>query len=470
MNDNNVERGFNMELEVINYLKENRERHLEELKQFLAIPSISSLSEHHDDTVKAAEWVKDELVKIGIEKAEIMETGGKPVVYGELISNEQAPTVLIYGHYDVQPVDPIELWETDPFTATIRDNKLYARGATDDKGQVFMHLKVIEAILKTNDGKSPVNFKLLIEGEEEIGSPTLPGFVKEHADMLKADVIVVSDSALVERGRPTITYGLRGLAGIQIDVKGANSDLHSGEYGGGVVNPIHALVKILDSFRDENNKVLVDGFYDDIPPLSDDEREALAAVPFNEDQLKNDLGVEQLDGEAGYTYIERTSVRPTLEINGMYGGFQGEGIKTVLPNAATAKITCRLVPNQNPDKIVEALTKHVYDNAPTGVTIEVTPFDKGRPFVTPFDHPVIQMAADAYETVYKKETAYIRGGGSIPIVAELDTILNVPIVLMGFGLPDENLHAPNEHFNLENFDLGMETLAHYWFKLKTYKG
>lgn len=459
-----------MENRVIEYLKENRDRHLEELKQFLSIPSISSLSEHHDDIVKAAEWVKDELVKIGIEKVEIMETGGKPVVYGELISNESAPTVLIYGHYDVQPVDPIALWESDPFEPVIRDNKIYARGSTDDKGQVFMHLKVVEAILKTNENKAPINFKFLIEGEEEIGSPTLPEFARKNAHMLEADLIVVSDSALVERGKPTITYGLRGLAGIQIDVKGANSDLHSGEYGGGVVNPIHALVKILDSFRDENNKILVEGFYDDIPELSQEERDALAAIPFDEEKLRQDLGVPELDGEEGYTYIERTSVRPTLEINGIYGGFQGEGIKTVLPNEATAKITCRLVPNQDPDKIVEALIQHVEKHKPKGVTVNVTPFDKGKPFVTPFDHPVIQKASEAFEKVYQKDTAYIRGGGSIPIVAELDDILKVPIVLMGFGLPDENLHAPNEHFNLENFDKGMETLVHYWYSLKDYKG
>lgn len=459
-----------MENRVIEYLKENRDRHLEELKQFLSIPSISSLSEHHDDIVKAAEWVKDELVKIGIEKVEIMETGGKPVVYGELISNESAPTVLIYGHYDVQPVDPIALWESDPFEPVIRYNKIYARGSTDDKGQVFMHLKVVEAILKTNENKAPINFKFLIEGEEEIGSPTLPEFARKNAHMLEADLIVVSDSALVERGKPTITYGLRGLAGIQIDVKGANSDLHSGEYGGGVVNPIHALVKILDSFRDENNKILVEGFYDDIPELSQEERDALAAIPFDEEKLRQDLGVPELDGEEGYTYIERTSVRPTLEINGIYGGFQGEGIKTVLPNEATAKITCRLVPNQDPDKIVEALIQHVEKHKPKGVTVNVTPFDKGKPFVTPFDHPVIQKASEAFEKVYQKDTAYIRGGGSIPIVAELDDILKVPIVLMGFGLPDENLHAPNEHFNLENFDKGMETLVHYWYSLKDYKG
>ncbi|MGM8214268.1 dipeptidase [Bacillaceae bacterium W0354] len=459
-----------MENKVIDYLKENRERHFQELKEFLAIPSISSLSEHHDDVVKAAEWVKSELDKIGMQKSEVMPTDGKPVVYSELIVDENAPTVLVYGHYDVQPVDPLDLWESDPFEATIRNNKLYARGATDDKGQVFMHLKVIEAILKTNDGKSPVNFKLLIEGEEEIGSPTLPKFAKEHADMLKADLIVVSDSALVEKGKPTITYGLRGLAGIQIDVKGANSDLHSGEYGGGVVNPIHSLVKILDSFRDENNKILVDGFYDDVPELSQEERDALAAVPFDEEKLRNELDVPAFDGEEGYSYVERTSVRPTLEINGIYGGFQGEGIKTVLPNKATAKITCRLVPDQDPDKIVNALTSHVKKNTPNGVTVEVTPFDKGKPYVTPFDHPVIQTAAEAFEKVYKKDTAYIRGGGSIPIVAELDEILKVPVVLMGFGLPDENLHAPNEHFHLENFDLGMETLTHYWYMLQNYKG
>ncbi|MGP4072017.1 dipeptidase [Piscibacillus sp. B03] len=457
-----------MQEQVIQYLKDNREHHLNQLKDFLAIPSISALSEHHDDVVKAAEWVKDDLLNSGFDRAEVMPSDGKPVVYGEVIKNPDAPTVLVYGHYDVQPVDPVELWDSEPFDATIRDNKLYARGATDDKGQVFMHMKVMEAVLKNVD-TPPVNFKVLIEGEEEIGSPTLPKFCEEHQDMLEADLIVVSDSALIEKGKPTITYGLRGLAGIQIDVKGAKGDLHSGEYGGGVMNPVHALVKILDSFRDENNKVLVEGFYDKIPELSDDERKALAAVPFDEEKLRQDLEVPELTGEKGYSYVERTSVRPTLEINGIYGGFQGEGIKTVLPSEAAAKITCRLVPDQDPEEIVDLLTNHVEKNAPKGVNVTVTPFDKGKPYVTPFDHPVIQTAAKAYEKVYNEETAYIRGGGSIPIVAELDRILEVPVVLMGFGLPDENLHAPNEHFHLENFDKGMETLAHYWFMLEDVK-
>ncbi|MDQ0350384.1 acetylornithine deacetylase/succinyl-diaminopimelate desuccinylase-like protein [Alkalibacillus filiformis] len=453
-----------MKEQVIQFLKDNRERHLQELEDFLKIPSISALSEYHDDTVRAAEWVQEELNNIGFHEAKVMESDGKPVVYGEYIADGNAPTVLVYGHYDVQPVDPVHLWDSEPFEPTFSDNKIYARGATDDKGQVFMHLKVMEALI-SQDETPPVNFKVLIEGEEEIGSPNLPKFAEEHADMLKADLVVVSDSALVEKGKPTITYGLRGLAGIQIDVKGANSDLHSGEYGGGVVNPIHALVKIVDSFRDENNRIQVKDFYRDIPELSQDERDALAQVPFNEDKLKSELGVSDLDGEEGYSYVERTSVRPTLEVNGLYGGFQGEGIKTVLPNEATAKITCRLVPDQNPDHIVEQLTRHVYDNAPKGVEVEVKPFDKGKPYVTPFDHPVIQKAAQAYETVYQNDTAYIRGGGSIPIVAELDRILDVPVVLMGFGLPDENLHAPNEHFHLENFDQGMETLAHYFYLL-----
>ena len=458
-----------MQNEVIEYLKKHREKHLSELKEFLSIQSISALSSHNEDVKKAAEWVKNELENIDFGHAEIMSTEGHPVVYGEYISNENAPTVLVYGHYDVQPVDPVELWDSEPFDATIRDDKIYARGATDDKGQVFMHLKVMEAILKSSD-ESPVNFKVLIEGEEEVGSPNLPKFAQEKKDLLEADLIVVSDSALVERGKPTITYGLRGLAGIQIDVTGAKSDLHSGEYGGGVVNPIHALVKIVDSFRDENNRIQVDGFYDRIPELSQEERDALASVPFDEEKLKNELNVSELDGEEGYSYVERTSVRPTLEVNGIYGGFQGEGIKTVLPNKATAKVTCRLVPDQDPDEIVELLTNHVEKHKPKGVSVDIKPFDKGKPYVTPFDHPVIQMAAKAYEKVYQAETAYIRGGGSIPIVAELDEILNVPVVLMGFGLPDENLHAPNEHLNLENFDKGVETLAHYYYMLNDYKG
>jgi len=448
----------------IQYLTKHRDKHLEELFDFLRIPSISSLSEHAKDVRTAAEWVATSLTQAKLENVQVMETNGHPVVYGEWLHAEGKPTVLIYGHYDVQPVDPLHLWETQPFEPSIRHEKLYARGASDDKGQVFMHIKAIEAMMNTN-GTLPVNVKFIIEGEEEIGSPNLPEFVEMNKDLLACDVIVISDTGMLEKGKPAICYGLRGLCGIQIDVKGAKSDLHSGLYGGGVQNAAHALIELLASFHDKNGKVLVDGFYDKVADLTSEERKAYEALNTDEEKIREDLGVPELFGEKGYTYNERTWVRPTLEINGVYSGFQGEGIKTVIPSEATAKITCRLVPNQDPDEIISLLEAHIKKHQPKGVTIKVSNFDKGAPFVTPFDHPAIQAAARSYEKVYKVPTAFTRGGGSIPIVAAFDQILNKPVVLMGFGLPDENFHAPNEHFHLENFDKGLQTICHYWFEL-----
>lgn len=447
------------------HLKENRDLHLKELFEFLSIPSISALPDHKEDVNHTAEWVAEALRKIGMENVSIHPTNGHPVVYGDWLHAEGKPTVLIYGHYDVQPVDPLHLWDSPPFEAEIRDDKIYARGASDDKGQTFMHLKALETILKT-EGTLPLNFKFCIEGEEEIGSPNLPTFVKENKDLLAADVIVISDTTMNERGKPTICYGVRGLAGLQIDVKGPNSDLHSGLYGGGVHNPINALVQVLDSFHSEDGKVTVEGFYDDVLPLTDEERKAYEALNFDEEKERQALGVPALYGEKGYSYLERTWVRPTLDINGIYGGFQGDGIKTVIPSEAHAKITCRLVPNQDPEKIVEQLNQHIEKNKPEGVEVSLQLFDKGAPYVTPFDHPAIQAAARAYESIYQVPTSFTRGGGSLPIIATLDEVLHAPIVLMGFGLPTENFHAPNEHFHLENFDKGLETLCTYWFELE----
>lgn len=447
------------------HLKENRDLHLKELFELLSIPSISALPDHKEDVNHTAEWVAEALRKIGMENVSIHPTNGHPVVYGDWLHAEGKPTVLIYGHYDVQPVDPLHLWDSPPFEAEIRDDKIYARGASDDKGQTFMHLKALETILKT-EGTLPLNFKFCIEGEEEIGSPNLPTFVKENKDLLAADVIVISDTTMNERGKPTICYGVRGLAGLQIDVKGPNSDLHSGLYGGGVHNPINALVQLLDSFHSEDGKVTVEGFYDDVLPLTDEERKAYEALNFDEEKERQALGVPALYGEKGYSYLERTWVRPTLDINGIYGGFQGDGIKTVIPSEAHAKITCRLVPNQDPEKIVEQLNQHIEKNKPEGVEVSLQLFDKGAPYVTPFDHPAIQAAARAYESIYQVPTSFTRGGGSLPIIATLDEVLHAPIVLMGFGLPTENFHAPNEHFHLENFDKGLETLCTYWFELE----
>lgn len=447
-----------------NYLKENRDKHLKELSNLLSIPSISALSEHKNDTRAAASWIAEALKKIGMENVEIFQTKGHPVVYADWLKAEGKPTVLIYGHYDVQPVDPIELWETPPFEPSIRDEKIYARGSSDDKGQTFMHIKALEALLETT-GTLPLNFKFCIEGEEEIGSPHLDEFVEEKKELLAADVIVISDTTMIDQCKPTICYGVRGLCGIQIDVKGSKSDLHSGLYGGGVQNSIHALVEIVNSFHDKNGRVTVEGFYDQVIPLKDEEREAFRALGIDEEKVRQELGVNSLYGEQDYSYFERISARPTLEVNGIYGGFQGEGIKTVIPAEAHAKITCRLVPDQDPEKIVELLKRHIEKNLPSGVEVDITVFDKGAPYVTPIDHPVIKAAEKAYETVYNVPVSYTRMGGSLPIIATLDQTVNAPIVLMGFGLPTENFHAPNEHFHLENFDKGLLTLCHYWNEL-----
>ena len=450
------------------YFKTNRQDQLEELKNFLRIPSVSSLSNHQKDIRKGAEWLKKALEKAGMENARIDETPGHPVVYADWLHADGKPTVLVYGHYDVQPVDPLHLWETPPFDPHVRDNKLYARGASDDKGQTFMHIKAVEALLQLN-GELPVNIKFIIEGEEEIGSPNLPAYVDQNKEQLKADVIVISDTGMQGPGRPAVCYGLRGLAGIQIDVKGPKGDLHSGLYGGAVQNPLHAIVEILASFRDKEGVIQVDGFYEDVLPVSDEERAEFAALEFDVEQEKRDLGIEEDFGEKGYSFVERTWIRPTLEVNGITGGFSGEGIKTVLPSEASTKITCRLVPDQDPDDIVAKLRAHVEAHKPAGVRVEITDFDKGKPFLTPYDHPAIQAAGRSYEKIYQVPTAYTRMGGSVPIVAAFDEILGLPVVLMGFGLSSENFHAPNEHFHLENFDKGLRVISDYLFEAANLK-
>lgn len=446
------------------YFAKNREKHLTELNEFLRIPSISSLSEHKQDMQLAAAWLAAAMKRVNLENVRIDETGGHPVVYGDWLHAPDKPTILLYGHYDVQPVDPLELWETSPFEPTIRDNKLFARGASDDKGQVFMHLKTVEALFALH-GELPVNVKFIIEGEEEIGSPNLPPYVEKHKEALTADLILISDTGLYAPGKPAVCYGLRGLAGIQIDVRGAKGDLHSGLYGGGVQNPIHALAEILASFRDEHGTIQVEGFYDKVRPLTEEERQAYRDLNFDEEALKEEVGVKELFGEAGYSYLEQTWARPTLEVNGIFGGFSGEGIKTVLPAEAGAKITCRLVPDQDPDEIVALLKAHIEKHKPASVEVTISEFDKGAPYITPFDHPVIQAAGRSYEKVYNVPTAYTRGGGSIPIVAAFDHILQLPVVLMGFGLSSENFHAPNEHFHLENFDKGLRVLSDYFIEV-----
>ena len=448
------------------YFADHRDSHLAELDDFLRIPSISSLSEHKQDMQVAASWLAAAMKRVNLENISIDETGGHPVVYADWLHAPGKPTILFYGHYDVQPVDPLHLWETPPFEPAVRDNKLFARGASDDKGQVFMHLKAIEALFAL-DGELPVNVKFIIEGEEEIGSPNLPPYVEKNKEKLAADLILISDTGLYAPGKPAVCYGLRGLTGIQIDVRGAKGDLHSGLYGGGVQNAIHALAEILASFRDEHGTIQVEGFYDSVRPLSEEERQAYRDLNFDEEALKEEVGVKELFGEKGYSYLEQTWARPTLEVNGVFGGFSGEGIKTVLPAEAGAKITCRLVPDQEPDEIVALLKAHVEKHKPAGVEVTISEFDKGAPFITPFDHPVIQAAGRSYERVYEVPTAYTRGGGSIPIVAAFDQILQLPVVLMGFGLSSENFHAPNEHFHLENFDKGLRVLGDYLYEVST---
>lgn len=446
------------------YFREHRESHLNQLKELLSIPSVSALSAHKPDMRRAAEWLAAELMRIGMTRVEIMETGGHPAVYAERIDQPSGPTALIYGHYDVQPVDPLNLWTTPPFEPDIRENKLYARGASDDKGQVFMHLKVIEAILRL-EGKLPVNLKLLIEGEEEIGSDNLERFVAEQKELLKADVVVISDTALYAPGVPSLTYALRGMADLEVHVTGAKSDLHSGVYGGAAPNAVQALVQLLATLHRPEGGVAVKGFYDQVRELTQEERDSFAALNFDEEGLKRELQVSALPGEPGFSALERQWARPTLELNGIFGGFQGEGTKTVIPARAGAKITCRLVPDQDPEQVANAIEAHLKAHCPPGVTLEVIRRAGAPACITPVDHPAIRAAMAALAEAYGKESRFIRTGGSIPVVSTFSRVLGSPSVLMGFGLEDENFHAPNEHFHLENFDTGMRALYSYWFRL-----
>lgn len=450
--------------QVLAYLRENKERLLGQLKQFLAIPSISTDSSHKEDVEKAAQFIISYIKEIGFSDVELMETKGHPVVYAEYMeAGEDAPTVLFYGHYDVQPVDPLDEWISDPFRAEIRDGRIYARGASDDKGQVFMHLAVFEAFMKTKK-KLPLNVKLLIEGEEEIGSANLYELLQKERAKFRADFVVISDSGMVANDQPTILYGLKGFTGLEITVKGPNRDLHSGLYGGAVRNPIMALVHILASIKNEDEVITVDGFYDDVAPLTEKERELLNRVA-GEDYEKT-VGVPETVSEKGYNAKEHTMARPTFEINGIYGGYQGEGTKTIIPSSATAKITCRLVPHQDPVHIQQILVDHIKRVAPKGVTVDVKLEElSARAYMVEPDHPLIQTAAACYEKAFGKETVFVRMGGSIPVVEWLDQIYRIPIILLGFGTPEDNLHAPNESFPLNSFDKGMETLVYYWLNV-----
>lgn len=437
-----------------NYLQQNKERFLEELLDFLRIPSISALPEHAPDVQRAAGWVAQRMKAAGIEHVEILPTGGHPVVYGDWLHAPGKPTVLIYGHFDTQPVDPLELWEHPPFEPTLKEGRVYARGASDDKGNMLVPILAVEALLK-GEGGAPVNLKFCFEGQEEIGSPQLPQFMPNHTERFACNLAVSADGGQWSETEPSILLSLKGVCGVEIDIQGAKTDLHSGMHGGTIQNPLHAMVRLLDSMRSPDGKILVEGFYDDVAELSGAERAEIARVPFDEASHLAQLGVSDIFGEPGYTTRERAWVRPTLEINGLWGGFQGEGIKTVLPNRARAKITCRLVANQHPQKIIELLAAHVKKHAPPGARINITPLSIfGKPYQIPADHPGNQAARAVHLELYGKEPYYIRTGGSIPICGLFLDYLGVYTVGFGFGLEDEGAHAPNEFYRLSSFYKG----------------
>jgi acetylornithine deacetylase/succinyl-diaminopimelate desuccinylase-like protein len=450
---------------LLTYIESNHAAHIEELKEFLRIPSISADSARKEDMTRCAEWVVSAMKSVGLNNVRIMETGGHPVVYGEnLQAGSGAPTVLFYGHYDVQPVDPLHLWTNPPFEPTIRDGKIFARGAVDDKGQVFMQLKSIEAHLRAN-GSLPVNVKVLIEGEEEIGSVHLEDFLRKHTDLLAADTVLISDTAMFADEVPSLCYGLRGLCYMEITVTGPNRDLHSGVFGGAVANPANALASIIAKLTDDYGRITIPGFYDDVLPLTPDEREQYRLLPHDESAYCKELDIPATDGEFGYNTLEKTSARPTLDVNGIWGGFTGEGAKTVLPSKASAKISMRLVPNQDTNDIARKFERYVRSISPPTVKIDVTTLHGGNPAITPVDSKGIQAALKAMERAFGKKPFLTREGGSIPIVLLFQQILNAPVALMGFGLNSENLHSPDEHFTLKNFYRGIIASALFYEEL-----
>ncbi|GGH79868.1 acetylornithine deacetylase/succinyl-diaminopimelate desuccinylase-like protein [Filimonas zeae] len=441
------------------YQQQHKDRFLNELLELLRIPSVSARSEHKNDMISCAEAVKQRLLEAGADTVEIYSTPGHPVVYGEKLLDPSKPTVLVYGHYDVQPPDPLELWHSGPFEPVIKDGKVYARGACDDKGQFYMHVKAFETMTQTNS--LPVNIKFLIEGEEEIGSRNLQDFVEAHKELLKADVILISDTAMLSLENPSIDVGVRGLTYIEVEVTGPNRDLHSGVYGGAVANPITILAKMIASLHDENNHITIPGFYDDVLEVSAAERAELGKAPYDEAEYKKDLGVQELWGEKGFTTNERTGIRPTLEVNGIWGGYTGEGAKTVLPSKAFAKISCRLVPNQGSEKMTQVVIDHILKSAPAYVEVKATPHHGGDPYMTPVQSDEYRAASKAIETTFGKAPIPVRGGGSIPITALFESILNCKTVFLGFGLDSDNLHSPNEKFDIANFYKGIETIPYF---------
>lgn len=450
-------------MEIQSYLDTHRERFLEELFDLLRIPSISADSRFAGDVRRAAEFIREKLIEAGCDSAQIEETPGHPIVYGEKIVDPKLPTVLVYGHYDVQPSVPDDLWTTPPFDPEVREGKIYARGACDDKGQMFMHVKAFEVMAAT--GNLRCNVKFMIEGEEEVGSNNLGDFCRKNRERLAADVILISDTAMIANDIPSIDVGLRGLSYVEVEVTGPNRDLHSGVYGGAVANPINVLCSMIAGMHDENRQITIPGFYDDVNELTAEERAELNKAPFDLDAYKKDLDITDVMGEKGYTTLERTGIRPTLDVNGIWGGYIGEGAKTVLPSKAYAKISMRLVPNQNSDKVTELFADYFRKAAPAGVKVEVRPHHGGEPVVTPTDSIPYKAAARAMEKTFGKVPIPTRGGGSIPIVALFEKELRTKTVLMGFGLDSDAIHSPNEHYGLFNFYKGIETIPwfHYYF-------
>ncbi|MCU0417476.1 MAG: dipeptidase [Cytophagaceae bacterium] len=450
-----------MNQEIHSYIQENKERFLSELCDWLRIPSVSADSRHQGDVVRAAEYIKESLLAAGADKAELCSTGGHPLVYAEKIVNPSLPTILVYGHYDVQPPDPLNLWDSPPFEPVVKEEKIYARGACDDKGQVFMHVKAFELLNQL--GPLPCNIKFMIEGEEEVGSDNLGPFLEKNKEKLKADIILVSDTAIFSMDTPSITVGLRGLSYLEVEVTGPNRDLHSGVYGGAVANPINTLCAMIASMKDADHHITIPGFYDTVEVLSVEDRAALNKAPFSIDSYKKHLDIAEVEGEKGYTTLERTSIRPTLDVNGIWGGYTGEGAKTVLPSKAYAKISMRLVPNQTPDEITRLFTDYFHSIAPPSVKVKVTPHHGGEPAVTPTNSIGYKAAEQAFMQAWNKTPIPMREGGSIPIVALFERVLGLKTVLMGFGLDTDAIHSPNEHFGIANFLKGIETIAHFHF-------
>lgn len=447
-------------MDINNYIEQNKDRFLEELFGLIRIPSISSLAKHKPDMLRAAEYWKQSMLDAGVDKAEVFQTDGNPVTYGEKIIDPALPTVLVYGHMDVMPVDPVDLWNTDPFEPVIKDGVIWARGADDDKGQAFMHAKAFEYLVKTD--QLPCNVKFMIEGEEEIGSPSLGKFCEENKEMLKADIILVSDTSIIAQDIPSITTGLRGLAYLQIEVTGPSRDLHSGLFGGAVANPINVLSGMIASLQDENKRITIPGFYDDVIEVSPAERELMAKAPFNLEAYKKAIDVEELGGETGYSTNERTGIRPSFDVCGIWGGYTGEGAKTVLPSKAYAKISARLVPNQDHNKIAALIQSHLESIAPANVKVKVENLHGGPAYVSPTTIIAYKAADKAYTEAFGKQPVPVRSGGSIPIISTFEKVLGTKSILMGFGLESDAIHSPNENFPVWNFLKGIETITYFY--------